>query len=166
LNKSSKLPAFFAAFLSSPRAAGFAGFDGSAARSASSRAAFSAFLAARARFFSASASALAFDLEPLDHSADSFVSDSCWAFEAFASFAAAFYSISGSIMIVYLGVASYLLGIFAKLFRHGDGDSKFRRSSQLGKTVNEVNVRKCEDDLLREQSALNLATSILDSMKP
>ena len=89
-------------------------------------------MAARARFFSASASALAFDLEPLDHSADSFASDSCWTFEAFASFAAAFYSISGGIGIVYLGVAGYFLGILAKLFRHGDGDSKFRRSSQMG----------------------------------
>jgi len=95
LNRSSKFPAFFAAFLSSPRAAGLTGFEGRAARSASSKAAFSAFLAASCRFFSASASALAVDLAPLDHSADSFASLSCWTFAALASFAAAFYSISG-----------------------------------------------------------------------
>jgi hypothetical protein len=70
-----------------------AGLEGNAARSAASRAAFSAFLAARAFFRSSSASDLTFDFAPFDHSVASFRSSSSWTFAIRASFAAAFYKI-------------------------------------------------------------------------
>jgi hypothetical protein len=79
--------------LSSPREA-LTGLEGRAARSASRRASFSAFLAARAAFLAASASALALDLEPLDHSSDALRSSSSWTLARRDSFAAAFYAIS------------------------------------------------------------------------
>jgi len=76
LNKSSKFPDFFVAFFSSPRLLA-TGLDGSDARSAASRASFSAFLAARAFRFSSSASALDVDFAPFDHSFASLRSSSC-----------------------------------------------------------------------------------------
>lgn len=66
------------------------GLDGSADRSASSSASFSAFLAARAFFLASSASTFEFDLAPLDHSACSLAASCSCAFAAFASLAAAF----------------------------------------------------------------------------
>ena len=76
LKKSSRVSVFFVAFFSSPRATGRAGFEGNEARSASSRALFSAFLASKAFFLASSASLLAVALAPFDQSAASFRSSS------------------------------------------------------------------------------------------
>ena len=89
LNKSSRFPAFFTAFFSSPRTRA-TGFEGNSARSASSCAFRSAFRAANSFFRASSASALVVDLDPFAHPAASFRSSSAAAFASLASFAAAF----------------------------------------------------------------------------
>lgn len=89
-NRSSKFPARLTAFLSSPRTLA-AGLEGREARSASSRALSSAFLARRAAFLASSTSALEGPFAPLDHFWDSSRSSVSCCFAIRASLAAAFY---------------------------------------------------------------------------
>lgn len=103
-----------------------AGFEGREARSAASRALSSAFLAAWAAFLASSASALVFDLAPLDQFAASSRSSCSCCFAIRASWAAAFYcecqrrGIARG--VVYFGVAGCLLCVFAKFLWHRGDD--------------------------------------------